>query len=372
MQGWWHRILIVTAAFLGLAYLAAPSGESTDASRRNGKIAFFDRGRVAIVSPDGSGLRIINTPRRRAVYGLEWSPDGRRLLYVTASLDLFDSYIPFTSNIWVMRANGKRRSVLPRAFDRKTNPVVESASWAPDGRRIAFTATSWKVRGNRNRVGIYIVNADGSGIRRLWSILDPGHLLGPMINSIAWSPDGRRLAFSLRVDRPEIHVMNVRGGRSRLVYKMEDYADDGLLPGIDWSPDSRSLVFTGIVHIDHPRAGVKRLPGVMVVEASGGKPRMIAAPAYSETTDPQGNSRTYSQTHAFAPTFSPDGRQIAFFFYKDLCYFPPNPPPCEYHSALVRVRRDGSGRREFLQHRLSSGSFLYADLSQPSWGSVPR
>jgi Tol biopolymer transport system component len=218
------------------------------------------------------------------------------------------------------------------------------------------------------------VNADGSGIRRLWSIPDRGHLAGPTINSIAWSPDGRRLAFSLGVDRPQLYVMGVRGGRARLAYRMEDYADDGLLPGIDWSPDSRDLVFTGIVRVPHPRtrSGVIRLPGVMVVRASGGTPRVVAAPAYSESTTPEGYP-TYSRTHAFAPTFSPDGHQIAFFYYKDLCYQQgPRVGTCDVHSALVRVRRDGSGRREFFKYGLSSASFLWADLRQPSWQSVPR
>lgn len=70
-------------------------------------------------------------------------------------------------------------------------------AWSPDGRRLAFTSTR---DGNAE---IYVMNADGSGQTRLTvnDGLDAG---------AAWSPDGRRLAFtSDRDGNDEIYVMPV-------------------------------------------------------------------------------------------------------------------------------------------------------------------
>ena len=55
-------------------------------------------------------------------------------------------------------------------------------AWSPDGKRIAFTS---------NRDGnyeIYVMNADGTGLRNLTQPPGAGQLR-------AWSPDGKRLAF---------------------------------------------------------------------------------------------------------------------------------------------------------------------------------
>jgi Tol biopolymer transport system component len=58
---------------------------------------------------------------------------------------------------------------------------------------------------------VYVVNADGSGQRRLTR--DPAHDSDP-----AWSPDGRRIAFiSTRDGERAIYVMNADGSQQRSV-----------------------------------------------------------------------------------------------------------------------------------------------------------
>jgi hypothetical protein len=85
--------------------------------------------------------------------------------------------------------------------------------------RIAF-AQFW----NEN-LDIYVVNADGSGLIRLTDHL--GYDVSP-----AWSPDGRRVAFTSERDgKGEIYAMNADGsGLTRLTnHPAEDY-------GPVWSP----------------------------------------------------------------------------------------------------------------------------------------
>lgn len=77
-----------------------------------------------------------------------------------------------------------------------------------------------------NGGNIYVMNADGSGLRRLTYGFDP-----------ALSPDGRQVAFT-RWDEPRgLWVINTDGSGERLVLG----ANQPRSP--DWSPDGQALVF---------------------------------------------------------------------------------------------------------------------------------
>jgi WD40 repeat protein len=92
-------------------------------------------------------------------------------------------------------------------------------SWSPDGKRVAF----W--RDNRF---VCVVNADGSGLRRL---LDgrSGYAVG-----LRWSPDGRELSV-LNAGTNELLFINARSGRRRALAGVESWA---------WSPDGKRLAWT--------------------------------------------------------------------------------------------------------------------------------
>jgi Tol biopolymer transport system component len=61
--------------------------------------------------------------------------------------------------------------------------AVESLSWSPDGSRIAFTA-----RHAGSSPALFLLGSDGSGLRRLTS--------GPLgAAEVTWSPDGSQIAY---------------------------------------------------------------------------------------------------------------------------------------------------------------------------------
>jgi len=112
---------------------------------------------------------------------------------------------------------------LPRYFDEnRTDYRVGSIVWAPDSKRIAFTA----------RGDVYVARVAG-GLTRLTATRS-------FEGELAWSPNGRYLAFTrdnavwaLEVDRGRELQLSSAGG-------------DSIQPSsLQWSPDSRFLAFMG-------------------------------------------------------------------------------------------------------------------------------
>ena len=142
---------------------------------------------------------------------------------------LFGSDRDGTPEIYVMDADGTDLVRLTTDAWVQIAPVTEVASlaWSPDGTKIAFIA---------NRVGarqVFVMNADGTGLVKLTD-----HPAGN--GAPAWSPDGRRIAFtSQRFGNDEIFVINADG--TELVNLTHHSADDAA-PA--WSPDGLRIAFT--------------------------------------------------------------------------------------------------------------------------------
>ncbi len=74
---------------------------------------------------------------------------------------------------------------------------------------------------------IYIINADGTGLRRLTDGMEP-----------AWSPDGTKVAFTRWRDPRGPYVINEDGSDETLVFGWSQ------AKGAAWSPDGSRIVFT--------------------------------------------------------------------------------------------------------------------------------
>jgi len=112
-------------------------------------------------------------------------------------------------------------------------PRVGSPIPSPDGTTLAVTVTTYDLEKNVGKGRIWLVPARGDAPRPLTS---PEFSSGDP----AFSPDGRRLAFTRRMDggKPQLHVMPLDGGEAQ---KLTDLPLGAFDP--TWLPDGSGVVF---------------------------------------------------------------------------------------------------------------------------------
>ena len=267
-----------------------------------------------VINPDGAGERQL-TRTSESETGLQWSSDGKRIVYSVASGD--------TSRLLAMRPDGTHSKELGRFAGRTPmiapggkrvvfmagtwtatrlttcaldgsdlRPITDGSSiawnnhWSPDGRRIAFTSRN----APGGELAVFVMNADGSARRQVTHIApEEGGAQWPI-----WSPDGRRLAVQVnsRLMKGSAHIwiVDVETGEARkLAAHDELYLDE--TPS--WFPDGKRLAFqsnrTGVMEVWVMNAdgsdarqvtGVKRA-GIL----SNPSPPEIAERAYLETPE---------------------------------------------------------------------------------------
>jgi hypothetical protein len=113
--------------------------------------------------------------------------------------------------------------------------------WSPDGSQIVFTLRPPE---NLDLGRAYIVNVDGTDLRRLSSFESPGAIIDE--EHVTWSPDGTRVAFLRWVSNPEtgdpgvrpVTIVEVASGEEHEVGLVNPNGYDGFA----WSPDGTTIV----------------------------------------------------------------------------------------------------------------------------------
>jgi len=141
-----------------------------------------------------------------------WSPDGRRLAYVS-----FENH---QTAIYIQElATGQRERVA--AY----KGINGSPAWSPDGRSLAMTLSK---DGNPD---IYVLDMASRNLRRLTD-----HFA--IDTESAWSPDGSNILFtSDRGGNPQIYKVPASGGEATRVTFENDYNARA-----SYAPDGRSIL----------------------------------------------------------------------------------------------------------------------------------
>ena len=253
-----------------------------------------------------------------------WSPDGKQIAFIRGG-----AYFTLSRRtIYVISPLGGTERKLADF------PAVNAQmSWSPDSRWLATARSSRDAEVEPRPRGIYLLSAGDGAARALTA--PEGQALDAQP---AFSPDGRALAFARLHDetgaRQDVLVLpldqdSAVAGPPRVVARNVP-SDGGLQPGLRWTRDGQWLVYGTV------RAFVFRLERVRADGAGGPEtvelagrgaccPATVAGRdrlAFTQSRDNNDILRWYpdrapapileSSYADFNPSFSPDGRHIAF------------------------------------------------------------
>lgn len=240
----------------------APAPSGGDRSSLNGRIAFDNFNDVWAIDADGTDL-IRLTHSPGPDFDPSWSPDGTQIA--------FRSERSGEPEIWVVNADGSGQRRLVGGL---------SPAWAPDGSLIAFSG----------RAGLSVIRPDGTGLRVL------AHTEGGEYPS--WSPDGSRIAFNSNLTGD--HVMYIAQTDGSNVVELSRAGEGWQL---DWSPDGSSILFAS--HRDHQ----DNYTDVYVMRPDGSAVRRLTHNlAYTPAWSPDGDHIVFSAPGLFI--MDPDGSRV--------------------------------------------------------------
>ena len=285
------------------------------------------------------------------------SPDGNKVVFVRNFMDIMTDR--GRSNLWVIDSDGTGERPLTTG-----NKNYSSPRWSPDGTRL-----------------LYVSNVDGA--RQLYARwMDDGQTakltnLTKSPGGLAWSPDGKWIAFSMMVPQPQQSFIDMPpkpagaewAAPAKVIQKLQyradgaGYLEDGfrqlfVLPAeggtprqitdgefnhggrLSWTPDSKSLVFSANRHADWQYDPMNS--EIYAISVDDG--------AITELTNRQGPDAS--------PAVSPDGQRIAYVGFDDRLQ--------GYQvTHLYVMNRDGSGR-------IAIAKDFDRDVQQPRWDRSGR
>jgi Tol biopolymer transport system component len=236
--------------------------------------------RTYSASPDGSRMSPV-LPDNHPLGPAAVTPDGRTIAYSS------------NDGLFVSQADGTGLRIVVAGR-------TDDAAFSSDGKLLVFTS----------KTAMWIARRDGSGLRRVAA----GRVYEP-----ALSPNGRLVAFT-RAKKRGIWVVGTNG---RDLRQLSTGRGD---QAFAWSPDGKAIVFMRVLKASSERYAV-------VVRPMQGKERVLVR------TGP--NDDLAATADEFEPTWSPDGRWIAYQNFEN----------AKRRQGLTLIRPNGTQR-----HRIVLGA----------------
>ncbi len=172
----------------------------------------------------GQGLKQVTNVQDGACEP-SWSPDGKRLVYVSPCKGKEDTYK--NAGLFIINADGTGLTILPSQPAGDYDPA-----WSPDGDRIAFTS----LRQDIPHIFVYNLK-DHTTIRLSSQSTYDSHA--------AWSPDGSKIAFeTTRQGQPQIWVISSTDTTGKSAAEFTKLTD-GFTYSPDWSePDGSRIIYS--------------------------------------------------------------------------------------------------------------------------------
>ena len=184
------------------------------------RIVFVTReaaSRLAIVSAHGGRWSQVPVPSRVYADEPDWSPDGERIAFVGDGGE----------SIYVVNVDGSRLRTITRP---RVSGNARRVRWSPDGKMLLFTVEGVKV-GTSFEDRIYSVAPSGGSLKLVLS--------RAVITSASWSPDGQRIAYTGGHGCCPIHIFDLARRQDRLL-NLRPCARPGSCQDLDWQHRSPS------------------------------------------------------------------------------------------------------------------------------------
>lgn len=188
----------------------------------NEQTAFIVHGEVFVVSTEGKkrdAMRITKTSARE--WSLAWSPDGKKLAFLSDR--------DGEPAIYIVESSDPDEADLCKSLRRETKKIVsvsgdlDSLSWSPDGKRIAFIEFMKK---------LYCVDVETKTKKKV--------IENPYLSCYCWAPDGEWFAVQNIDDywNSDIYIVSRDGDEIHNITQTDNWNTQPA-----WSDDGKSIAF---------------------------------------------------------------------------------------------------------------------------------
>jgi Tol biopolymer transport system component len=240
-------------------------------------------GALYLAGASGENMRRLTPPSDDVLHSASWSPDGKRIAYVSGNFQFVDWGGNLgnlaASSIWVKPISGGSPVRITDAIHLNTSPV-----WTPDGGRVLFVSSlggtrdiyAQKVNGNSDAVGAPV---------RLTTGLNP--------HTISLSADGGHLAYSAFTTTANVWSASLHGFDPIPPASMREITfGNQTIEAMSVSPDGHWLAYD---------SNLSGNSDIYKISVEGGEPQQL----------------THDPADDFVPVWSPDGSEIAFHSFRN-------------------------------------------------------
>jgi serine/threonine protein kinase/Tol biopolymer transport system component/ABC-type branched-subunit amino acid transport system substrate-binding protein len=273
-------IYIVNADGSGLTELPSLGNDINPAWSPDGEwLAFHSSCNLAIMHPDGSAPTVIwNSEGRTCTFEPQWSPDSQWIVVFMQMEGAGEWTFPMRRELWVISRDGTTFTPVATTTHEDDSCLRPDVAFSPDGTRVAYFDADCLP---------WLVNADGSG------------QAVPLTDFPGWWHSTVYPQWGVEKEA-----------------RLSKLVSPGMPP-----PDAREI---------QPCQWDNRGPGLCIYPLGDGEPTKILEDAELVTSE------------GGAPSWSPDGQQIAFSAIK------PGERP-DFDSTIYIVNTDGTGLTELPQ-----------------------
>jgi Tol biopolymer transport system component len=235
-------------------------------------------GGLFLMRPDGSDDHQILTAQGGRLHQSDWSPDGRRVVYMDE----------LTDQLSIASVDGSSVSLVETC----KSGGCGNPAWSPDGTKIAFSRVEGGAAVGPGAVGIEILDLASGKVTKVIRLARP--LLADVPR---WSPDGKQLVIGVdqmddQANETGAAIATVPAAGGTLTY-LTKFADFAYSP--DWSPVDNRIVFAPQVKPE-PRTGSPGTWNLFTIKADGSGLRQVTHVA--------------TGSHLWGAAWSRDGRRI--------------------------------------------------------------